>query len=210
MTARQVVLWRHGQTTYNAEARWQGQLDVPLDDVGTAQVTTAAATLAGRRPTRIVSSDLRRAADTAAALAGLSDVTVEHDAALREVHAGRWEGLVRAEIQEQWPDELAAWQRGDDVAIGGGERRSEVGARVAAAIERHAGSCDDADVLVIASHGMALRSALLRILGIPADRWDVLGHLGNTHWASLGRGRSGWFLAEYNVGVPGARRGVEG
>lgn len=210
MTAAQVVLWRHGQTTYNAEARWQGQLDVPLDDVGAAQAVAAAAALADRRPTRIVSSDLQRAASTAAALAEVTGVAVEHDPALREVHAGRWEGLVRADIEERWPDDFAAWQRGDDLAMGGGERRSEVGERAAAAIGRHAASCADDDVLVVASHGMALRMALLGLLGIPADRWTALGPLGNTHWATLLRGRSGWFLGEYNVGVPGARPGVEG
>lgn len=210
MTAGQVVLWRHGQTTYNAEARWQGQLDVPLDDVGTAQAVAAATVLAGRGPTRIVSSDLQRSASTAAALAAVTGVAVEHDAALREVHAGRWEGLVRAEIEERWPADFAAWQQGEDVAIGGGERRSEVGERAAAAIGLHAASCDDGGVLVVASHGMALRMALLGLLDIPCGRWAALGPLGNTHWATLRRGRSGWFLAEYNVGVPGARPGVEG
>jgi probable phosphoglycerate mutase len=84
------------------------------------------------------------------------------------------------------------------------------GGRAAAAVERHAAACDEDGVLVVTSHGMALRMALLTMLGMPAAQWTVLGSLGNTHWASLGRGRSGWFLAEYNVGVPGARRGVEG
>ena len=210
MTAGQVVLWRHGQTASNAESRWQGQLDVPLDEVGLRQAADAAEVLAERKPTRIVSSDLLRAADTAGVLAGLVGLDVERDPALREVDAGTWQGLLPGEIERRWPDDFAAWRRGEDVVIGGGERRSDVGERAAAAIERHAEACDDGGVLVIASHGMALRMALLRLLGLPSAQWNALGSLGNTHWAALGRGRSGWFLAEYNVGPPGARRGVEG
>ena len=210
MTAGRVVLWRHGQTTFNAEARWQGQQDVPLDDVGVAQARAAAAALAEHKPARIVSSDLSRAADTAAALSEVTGVSVEHDLALREVYAGRWEGLVAPAIEERWPDEFAAWRGGDDVAIGGGERRSEVGERATTAIERHAAACDDDAVLVVASHGMALRMAVLGLLGVPVTRWAALGPLGNAHWATLGRGRSGWFLAEYNVGAAGAGTGAEG
>ena len=210
MTASTVVLWRHGQTTYNAEARWQGQLDIPLDEVGVAQAELAAVELAARKPTRIVSSDLQRAALTARALGDLTGLEPELDPGLREVHAGTWQGLVRADIEERWAEDYAAWRRGHDVAIGGGERRSEVGVRAAAAVERHAAACEDGDVLVVVSHGMALRMAMLNMLGIPAAAWSALGSLGNTHWATLGRGSSSWFLAEYNVGPPGARRGVEG
>ncbi|HZI95969.1 MAG TPA: histidine phosphatase family protein [Actinomycetales bacterium] len=210
MTASTVILWRHGQTTFNAESRWQGQLDAPLDEEGVAQAGSAATELVTRKPTRIVSSDLRRAVLTARALGERTGLEVALDPGLREVHAGDWQGLVRAEIEARWPAEYAAWRRGDDIAIGGGERRSEVGARAAAAVAKHADACEDGAVLVVASHGMALRMALLNLLGIPASAWSALGSLGNTHWATLGNGRSGWFLAEYNVGPPGARRGVEG
>ena len=67
--SRRLVLWRHGRTAWNAEGRAQGQRDVPLDEVGVGQAREAAARLASLRPTAIVSSDLCRAADTAAELA---------------------------------------------------------------------------------------------------------------------------------------------
>ena len=72
MTDRRLVLWRHGRTAWNSASRFQGQEDVPLDEVGLDQVRRAAQILAGMKPTRIVSSDLQRAHATAMALA---DVT---------------------------------------------------------------------------------------------------------------------------------------
>ena len=95
MSAERLVLWRHGRTSYNHDNRWQGQLDVPLDDVGQAQAQAGAAAVrvdpGGWNPMRVVSSDLSRASETAAALG----LPVELDAGLREVFAGEWQGLLR-------------------------------------------------------------------------------------------------------------------
>src|SRR5690606_14723402 len=75
VTARTVVLWRHGRTSYNEQRRLQGQVDIPLDEVGRWQAAQAAHDIAERHsPTRIVSSDLERAAGTAQALAELVGV----------------------------------------------------------------------------------------------------------------------------------------
>ena len=86
------MLWRHGQTTWNAERRFQGQSDIPLDATGQAQAERAARLLAGLRPDMIVSSDLSRAASTAAPLAQLTGLDVILDKDLRERHGGQWEG----------------------------------------------------------------------------------------------------------------------
>jgi probable phosphoglycerate mutase len=67
-----VVIWRHGQTAWNVEGRFQGQTDVDLDDVGRSQAARSAALLAALRPTSVVSSDLRRAEATARVLAGIT------------------------------------------------------------------------------------------------------------------------------------------
>jgi probable phosphoglycerate mutase len=210
VSAARVVLWRHGQTGHNAADRFQGQLDIELDDVGRAQAARAAEMLLGLGPSRIVSSDLKRATATAAALAELTGLDVETDPDLREINAGAWQGLLREEIQARWADDFAAWLHGDDVAIGGGERRSEVAERAATAIEKHAASTADGGTLVITAHGGALRGAMLRLLGLPIEAWGRLGGLGNTHWALLHRRLDGWTLAEYNVGPHGAHVGSEG
>jgi glucosyl-3-phosphoglycerate phosphatase len=104
-----LVLWRHGQTTWNAERRFQGQSDIPLDQTGLAQAERAARLLAGLRPDLIVSSDLIRASATAAPLARLTGLEVTLDKDLRERHGGRWEGLTDGEIRARYPVEHATW-----------------------------------------------------------------------------------------------------
>ena len=210
MTASTLVLWRHGRTPFNAENRFQGQLDVPLDEVGRAQAREAAAHLAALGVDVLVASDLSRAADTAAALTELSGVPARLDPALREVDAGRWQGLLHQEITAQWPQEYAAWRRGEDLRIGGGETRAEVAERTATAVQRHAEAVDDGGTLVVASHGAALKAALLRLLGLPVAAGGAFAGFRNAHWAVLRSRAGGWSLAEYNAGPAGAGVGAEG
>jgi broad specificity phosphatase PhoE len=203
VTAARVICWRHGRTAHNHGGIWQGQLDVPLDDVGREQAEDAAAALSASltpgEPLMIVSSDLARASATAAALGTLTGVEVRLDRRLREIDAGRWEGLTRAEIVEAgMGDDLSAWRRGDDVRIGGGERRSEVARRGAAALRQHAEALHGGTLVVVA-HGGLLRGSILDVLDLPGQRWDLLGGLGNGHWAELHPGRPSWRLHAYNV-----------
>ncbi|SDQ05283.1 histidine phosphatase family protein [Quadrisphaera sp. DSM 44207] len=200
MSAARVVLWRHGRTASNAAGRFQGQLDVPLDGVGREQARRAAAVLARLEPARLVASDLSRAADTAQALADLVDLPVLTDPDLRELHAGVWQGLLAREIREGWPQMHAAWRGGEDVAVGGGERRSDVGRRVAAAVRRHAEATADGGTLVLASHGGAVRAGVLELLGLPAGSWPRLGGLANCRWAVLAAREDGWSLTGYDLG----------
>ena len=127
-----MVLWRHGQTTWNAERRFQGQSDIPLDETGQAQAERAARLLAALRPDLIVSSDLSRAASTAAPLARLTGLEVMLDKDLRERHGGCWEGLTDTEIRERYPEAHATWTPPD------GEPTVVVAERVAAALQRAA------------------------------------------------------------------------
>ncbi len=89
---------RHGQTEYNLRSRMQGQLDTELTELGRAQAVAAAEALAKRQPLLIVSSDLRRAYDTAVALAERTGLPVQVDERLRETHLGDWQGMTHAEI----------------------------------------------------------------------------------------------------------------
>lgn len=210
MTADQLLLWRHGRTASNADGRFQGQLDVALDDVGLVQAKEAAdllAELIDGASCRIVSSDLSRARSTAQALAERLGLPVSTDPDLREVFAGTWEGLLRSEIERLNPGELAQWRAGEDLRLGGGERRSEAGARAERAIRRLAAE-QDGGTLVIVSHGAALRGALMRLLGIDNWEWNVLEGLRNAHWAHLRRRADVWLLSAYNVGPPIARPGT--
>src|SRR5690625_6389872 len=112
--------WRHGRTEYNLQGRFQGQIDIPLDEVGFKQAESAATHLAMLEPSAIVSSDLSRAQQTALTLAERVGLEVELDAELREINAGEWEGLTRPEVLSGWGEEDHAWNCGDVCRMGRG------------------------------------------------------------------------------------------
>lgn len=205
MTARAVILWRHGRTAYNAAARLQGQIDIPLDEVGLWQVEQAAAHIAVRHhPARIVASDLGRAHSTADALGRITGLTVGLDPRLRERAFGEWEGLTGEEIRARWPEQHATWQAGRDPERTGAESRAEVGVRVAGAVTELAHDLPRDETLVVVSHGAAITLGLAVLLGQDAATWRGLSGLHNAHWTLLRPGRhegaTPWFIEAHNLG----------
>ncbi|WP_253883902.1 histidine phosphatase family protein [Actinomadura rupiterrae] len=189
-------MWRHGQTEWNVQQRFQGRTDIPLDETGVAQAHRAAGLLAALNPTALVASTLVRARDTAQTLADLTGLPVEYDPELVERDGGEWEGLTAKQIRERFPAERARWEPP------GGENSAQVAKRVGAALERHAAALDPEGVLVVASHGAALRLGIAHLLGLPEDVWDCLGGLSNCSWSVLTELRDGgWRLAEHNAGT---------
>lgn len=203
MVASRVVLWRHGQTDYNASFRLQGQVDIPLNATGRAQAERAAHRVAEFNPALIVASDLVRAADTARAAAQLLDMDVVTDERLRERNFGVWEGLHADEIAEGWPEAAAAWKRGEHPEGIGAERRAEVGRRFAAGVEAHAGEMPDGSTLLVAAHGACIAVGITTLLGLDADDWAGIRGLGNCHWSILESSprEPRWRLDAHNVGV---------
>ena len=189
------MLWRHGQTIWNVERRFQGQTDIPLDDTGEAQAEYAARRLATLRPDVIFSSDLTRAAGTAAPLAKLTGLAVILDKDLRERSGGSWEGLTDREIAERYPAERASWNPPD------GEPTTAVADRVAGALRRVADNVADGGLAVVVSHGAALRLGMARILGLTEDVFGVLGPLSNCAWSVVGLRNDRWRLLEHNAGT---------
>jgi len=129
-----LLLARHGQSTWNAERRWQGQGDPPLSAQGRRQAVALADALAAEGVEALVASDLARAAETAAIVArrlGLPPPRLEPR--LRERGLGAWTGRTEAEIAAGWPDDLARLRAGDpELRPGGGESGHELAQRLAA------------------------------------------------------------------------------
>lgn len=162
-----LLLVRHGESTWNADGRWQGQADPPLSSLGERQATEAATRVDGFDA--IWSSDLARARQTAEIVASRLEIDVRLDARLRERDAGEWQGHTRAEIDEQWPGYLASGRRPP-----GYESDEALLARVLAAIAEIGGAHPRESVLVVV-HGGIVRT-LERHLG--EDLHGLLPNLG--------------------------------
>jgi probable phosphoglycerate mutase len=196
-----LILWRHGNTDWNAGDRVQGQTDTPLNDRGRDQAAAAAVRLATLRPTAIVASDLRRAADTAAELAALTNLPVRLDARLRERHFGDWQGLTITEIAERYPAEYARWRAGEPDLGCGVESMDDMAKRVGVAL-REAVDAAPGGTIVVATHGGAARHGIGEMLGWPSEVTWTLDALGNGHWSELRLDATrGWRLHAHNLSV---------
>jgi broad specificity phosphatase PhoE len=171
-----VLFLRHGQSTWNADGRWQGLADPPLSDLGRQQAYVAVQHLG--LVDDIVSSDLQRAAQTAEILSdGIGVGPVLLDPRLRERDAGEWTGLTRADIDLKWP---GAVERGERPA--GFEPDDIVIARVTEVFRDAHRRLPGASLLFVA-HGGVVR-AMERYLGVDDAESALLPNLGG-RWVTV-------------------------
>jgi phosphoserine phosphatase len=174
-----LLLVRHGESTWNAQGRYQGRLDPPLSQRGREQAQALAARLealsregpAEHRVRAIVSSPLQRARDTAQVCAQALGLGLTVDERLTEISHGEWQGLLREEIEVRWPDMVASWRSTPDlVTFPGGEKLADVRERVVAFL---------ADPLLnvpgpvlVATHDVIVRIAILIARGKPLSAFN--------------------------------------
>jgi glucosyl-3-phosphoglycerate phosphatase len=194
---RRLVLVRHGESRWNAEARVQGQRCAGLSSVGHAQARVTAASLAAAYPqAELVTSDLQRTVETMAPLQLELGRTARRDASLRERSFGSWEGKLRTEIARDDPQRWSRWLDGEDlIAEVGGESGDQLAARVVPAFAELLASTPRGGVTIAVSHGGAIHHGLHRWLQLATG---TLGGVANTsvtevvHWdgpiAHLDRG----------------------
>ena len=203
---RRLWLVRHGETEGQSSHRYHGSNDVPLAELGRAQVRALAPLLAGLRPELIVHSPLARAAESALIIAracGYDASLLRAEPRLREISFGDCEGLSADEIAARFPAFWAQHQRGEADAFPGGERRAAFAARVAAAVRELADGGHGEDVLVVAHRG-TVRQALCALLGFAAGSRDQFGvQLGSL---TVVRRDAGWQLELFDF-VPDAAGG---
>ena len=160
-----VYLARHGQTAYNLEGRFQGQLPVPLDATGRDQAVELAERAAAHGFSALWSSPLLRAKETALIVAERIGLSPREDARLMETDAGDWTDRSFAEVQLEAPQLFAAFLAGDPgFAFPGGESFAEQEVRVGAALEDV--EAGELPALVVC-HGMVIRAAL----SVRAGHW---------------------------------------
>jgi broad specificity phosphatase PhoE len=179
MSETRFLLIRHAESTWNATGRWQGHADLPLSARGRVQAEALGVELAGHGIEVLLTSDLARAAQTAAILGKALGLEPTRDACLRELDIGCWSGFTRAEIAEREPEALARFESGDpDVRVGGGESRRQLRSRVRRFVQeqsrQHAGR-----LVAIVAHMGALRALRPGLL------------LANTGWCLMSAGEIG-------------------
>ncbi|MBC6449688.1 histidine phosphatase family protein [Actinokineospora xionganensis] len=204
MSLRTLVLWRHGETDYNASGRMQGHLDSYLTEVGWNQARFAVPALARFSPDIIVASDLRRATDTATVFSEAMGIPLRIDKRLRETNLGLWQGKTSVEVDDGWPGVRGRWQTDATVTPPGGETRVEVAARAAEVVaELDTGTEETA---VLCAHGGLITALTGRLLDLPVANWSQLGGISNCHWTVLARRETSglsWRLIAYNAGITG-------
>lgn len=185
--ARRLLILRHGQTEFNATGRMQGQLDTQLSDVGRAQAQATAEELAGWDIRRVISSDLVRAADTAAFIAQAHGLPVHTDPRLRETNLGQWQGRSHQEIDADHPGQRAMWRYNAHWAPPGGETRLEVAARARQVIDELMVEFDqwEEGTVVAVAHGGTIQALTSALLGLGHEPYPIFSGLGNTSWAQL-------------------------
>jgi broad specificity phosphatase PhoE len=159
-----VYLARHGESDWNVERRWQGHADRPLTERGREQAARLAERLADVELDAIYASDLRRAWETAEAVARSRGIEVVQLPELREVDVGSWCGFTRDECADLYPDAFARWQAGGS-GWDNGESYEDMGERIVAAIRRLAVEHAGGTILVV-SHGGPIRAVHAHALGV--------------------------------------------
>lgn len=169
-----IVLVRHGETDWNREGRYQGSRDIPLNARGSRQAVLLGQGLSAFRFTAAVASPLARAAQTAGhALAG-RNVALRTDPRLQEIGHGEWEGLLKTEVEQRWPELWQHWRRAPhEVTMPGGESLAQVQQRACAVLAEIA-AAQPAGVVLMAAHDATNRTLLLHALGAPLSRFWCL------------------------------------
>lgn len=194
-----LILIRHGETKLNALGVFQGQLDEPLNDVGRGQAQAAAASMADLRPDAIYASDLRRAKQTADEVAKLTGQEVHTDERLREIHCGSWHGRSIDEVSQEFPQLVEFRRSGQDFRRSAtGETAAEVADRVCEALLDIIRGNKNQTVM-IASHGLAIRVGIARLLGLPDELSMKLGAMQNCSYALVSHSKRRVRLSAYNL-----------
>ncbi|MDR0227001.1 MAG: histidine phosphatase family protein [Burkholderiaceae bacterium] len=197
MQATRIIAIRHGETAWNVDARIQGHLDIPLNDLGLWQAAQAGKALAGESVAAIYSSDLLRAHATAQAVARTTGAPLTTDKGLRERCFGRFEGQTFSDIEASHPEDALRWRKRDPefVPDGGGESLRMLRERISATVDRLASRHAGEQIVVVAHGGvMDILYRLATHQDLQSPRTWALGNaaINRLLWTPQGLGLVGW------------------
>ena len=162
-----IVLIRHGETDWNKEGRFQGQIDIPLNEKGKGQASKASKYLEEIEFTKAFSSSMKRPYETAKIILKKNNIQIEKIDSLIEINHGLWEGKLEEEIKHTWPEMLKNWhEKPESVTMPEGESIKEVSDRVISAWNLISESQEDDDTTLLVAHDAVNKTLICHILGL--------------------------------------------
>ncbi|KGG16443.1 MULTISPECIES: histidine phosphatase family protein [unclassified Prochlorococcus] len=171
-----IFLVRHGETDWNKEGRFQGQIDIPLNNNGKQQAIAAREFLKEVKFDKVFSSSMSRPIETAKIiLQNLSSLEIDQKDELREIGHGLWEGKLESEIAANWGELLRKWQQSPEtVQMPEGENIDEVSTRAIRCWKSICKSLTDKETALVVAHDAVNKTILCNLLGLTnADIWKV-------------------------------------
>ncbi|ADU97305.1 alpha-ribazole phosphatase [Thermovibrio ammonificans] len=167
-----IILVRHGKTVWNAEGRYQGKMDIPLNEEGKEQARRVGEALKGFPVKAVYSSPLSRCRDTAAEIAKHHNLEVQVKEGFKEIDHGEWEGLLASEVEKKYPELLKLWRtRPAEVKMPGGESLRDVYDRAVKAFNEVVSSHSDEDLIVIVGHDATNKVLMCHLLGVDLNKF---------------------------------------
>ncbi len=168
-----IYIVRHGETLWNKEEVFRGRKDIPLNETGKIQAEKAGAYFAGISLSRIVSSPLRRAVQTAEAIGRTTGEPVETMDEFTDINFGVWEGLLLREVEERYPVDFGLWRTSPQkLEVNGGETLAIVRGRVSRGLARLTATNEGA--IAVVTHRVICKMIVLSCLDIGNGHfWDL-------------------------------------
>ncbi len=169
-----VLLTRHGQTEWNRDERFRGQIDVPLNAVGERQAAALGERLAAFPVSAIYSGPLQRARQTAAICAGRLGLAAQVLPGLLDANYGEWHGLSPAEVAVRYPEQYHQWLNAPgQVCFPAGESFADMQRRAVEALES-AVAAHPGEAVVLVAHMGVNKALLCAMLGLDLNHYWVL------------------------------------
>ena len=162
-----IILVRHGETNWNKEGRFQGQIDIPLNANGREQAKKASQYLQGIIFDKAYSSSMARPYETAKIILNKNNLEIEKIDNLVEISHGLWEGKLENEIREEWPEMLNKWHESpEEVTMPKGESIKQVSERCVLAWSEICNHQKEQETTLLVAHDAVNKAIICHILGL--------------------------------------------
>ena len=173
--ASRIILIRHGETNWNKEGRFQGQIDIPLNEEGKGQASKASKYLEEIEFTKAFSSSMQRPYETAKIILKKNKIKIKKLESLVEISHGLWEGKLEEEIKKTWPEMLKKWhEEPESITMPEGESIKQVSERAISAWNLICNSQQENDTTLLVAHDAVNKTLICHILGLSfSDIWMI-------------------------------------